>query len=882
MIDDPIQAFPPEAWATTQPDARAAVIKARLRETPRWVDVERARITTASYRATAGQPMPIRRARMLLDLVRQMQIAIYPDELIVGNRSLLPRMGVIAPEGAVDWVDRELDILPTRPQDQFNIRPEVIQELREEIFPYWRGQTLEDTVATRLPEDVRQAIKSRAFSVNQTDHAQGHILPDVEGWLLLGSRGLRAQIEACAAIRPDCVPSEGQRVFHDAARIALQAASEFMARYADLAERMAGDLGANVPGTSEKCQARDHEISAVDVSRRRAELLGIAARCCWLAEHPARDFPEALQATWFLFVLLQIESNASSFSPGRLDQYLWPYLEADLAAGRLTLAEAQSWLELLWLKFNEIILLRSSASARYFAGFPIGFNVIVGGQVPAGGERRPESIEGRVEAPRPSTGSGRAGTGGADENARSDDSSRRPRHGATEVATTNRGRDATNPLSFMCLRAQADLGLTQPNLSIRIHRDSPQEFLTAASFVVGKGSGMPQVFNDEVIIPGQLRQGIAAADALNYAVVGCVELSTPGKALGWSDSAMFNMARILELTLFGGRDPQTGAQIGLDTPPLDQMASFAELEAAYDAQLAHFVELMIAGCNGVDRIHAELLPSPFLSLVIQDCVGRGVDVTAGGARYNFSGPQGVQIANVADSLAAVRQAIFSERWVAAGELLDALRSDFAGAEALRQRLIHRAPKYGNDDARVDALAQRWGDRFSALVGQHPTIRGGAYQPGFYTVSAHVPMGAAVGALPDGRHAGQPLADGGLSPMTGRDRRGPTAVLRSVSKLNLELASNGTLLNMKFLPAFFQQGDALDKFVLLLRGFCALKIPHVQFNVVAADTLRRAQAQPDDYRNLVVRVAGYSAYFTELDRKLQDEIIERTEFSEVTC
>ena len=291
---------------------------------------------------------------------------------------------------------------------------------------------------------------------------------------------------------------------------------------------------------------------------------------------------------------------------------------------------------------------------------------------------------------------------------------------------------------------------------------------------------------------------------------------------------------------------------------------------------------MVKGCNVVDAIHAELLPSPFLSLVIQDCIERGVDVTAGGARYNFSGPQGVQIANVADSLAAVRQAVFEEHWMSAEELLGALRSDFAGDEALRQRLIRRAPKYGNDDERVDVLAQRWGDRFSELVGRHPTIRGGTYQPGFYTVSAHVPMGANVGALPDGRRAGEPLADGGLSPMTGRDRLGPTAVLRSVSKLNLELASNGTLLNMKFLPSFFQGSEALDKFVFLLRSFCSLRIPHVQFNVVSADTLRLAQARPEDYGSLVVRVAGYSAYFTELDRTLQDEIIARTEFSEVTC
>ena len=419
-VHEPLMAFPPEAWVSTQPDARAARIRARLRQTERWVDVERARYATRSYRATEGQPMPIRRAQMLLDLVRQMSITIAPDELIVGNRSLLPRMGVIAPEGAVDWVDRELDILPTRPQDRFNISSEVIRELRTEIFPYWRGKTLEDAVAARLPEDVRRAVNGKAFSVNQTDHAQGHILPDVEGWLRLGIGGLRAQVQAAQSqpLAPDDPLSSvvrrpssfSRQIFYDAALIALDAASEFIARYADLAEQMAGET---------------------EDAARQAELIGIAERCRWLSEHPARNFPEALQAVWFLFALLQVESNASSFSPGRLDQCLLPYLEADLAAGHLTLAEAQAWLELLWLKFNEIVLLRSSASARYFAGFPIGFNIVLGGQTPDGG-------------------------------------------------------DATNLLSFMCLRAQADLGLTQPNLSIRIHRDSPQDFLRAAAHVVGR------------------------------------------------------------------------------------------------------------------------------------------------------------------------------------------------------------------------------------------------------------------------------------------------------------------------------------------------------------------------------------------------------------
>ncbi|MEW5956292.1 MAG: glycyl radical protein [Chloroflexota bacterium] len=799
---DPASGFPAEVWTTTRPTERVARLKKRLLANERLIDVERARYATQSYRQTEGEPMVIRRARMLLHLVRRMSLAIHPDELLVGNRSLRPRMGVIAPEGAVEWVDQELESLPTRPQDRFNIQPEQIKELRAEIFPYWRGKTLEDIVAGRIPADVGRAVRGKAFSLNQTDHAQGHILPDVEAWLKLGPGGLREKIDV-ARRRPE-VQTPAHQHFYQAALIALQAAQEFMRRYADLARNLAND-GAD--------------------QHRRRELAHIAAACDWLAEYPARDFREALQAVWFLFVLLQIESNASSFSPGRFDQYMRPYLEQDLQSGRLTLPQAQELLEYLWLKFNEIVLLRSSSSARYFAGFPIGFNLVLGGQL--------------------------AG-----------------------------GRDATNILSYMCLRAQADLGLTQPNLSIRLHRHSPEEFLQTAAFVISRGSGMPQVFNDEVIIPGQLNRGIAPEDALNYAIVGCVELSTPGKALGWSDSSMFNLTRILELTLFGGRDPHTGEQVGLETPTLAELTSFAELEAAYDRQLAHFVELMVKGCNIVDRLHAEVYPSPFLSLLVSDCIERGLDVTAGGAHYNFSGPQGVQIANVADSLAALRQAVFDEAWLSAADLLAALRQNFAGREALRQRLIQRVPKYGNDDDRVDQYAQKWGNRYCELVEQYPTIRGGTYQPGFYTVSAHMPMGANVGATPDGRHAGAPLADGGLSPTAGRDRRGATATLRSVSKLNLKLASNGALLNMKFLPSFFEGPQALKKFVLLLRGFCRLQIPHVQFNVVSADMLRQAQAQPEAYRSLVVRVAGYSAYFTELDRELQDEIIRRTEFSEI--
>ena len=392
---------------------------------------------------------------------------------------------------------------------------------------------------------------------------------------------------------------------------------------------------------------------------------------------------------------------------------------------------------------------------------------------------------------------------------------------------------------------------------------------------------MPQVFNDEVIIPGQVNRGIPLEEARNYAVVGCVELSTPGKALGWSDASMFNLTRVLELTLFGGSDPKTGAQIGLATPPLDQMQSFAELEAAYDRQLAHFVRLMVKGCNVVDQVHADVLPSPFLSLVIADCVDRGRGCDRGRRPLQLlRRPGRADRQRGRQPGRGARRRSSTKQWLTPQAMLAALRADFAGQEVLRQRLINRVPKYGNDDDRVDQFAARWGDRYCDLVEQYRTIRGGVYQPGFYTVSAHVPMGANVGATPDGRHAGAPLADGGLSPTAGRDRRGATAVLQSVSKLNLKLASNGTLLNMKFLPSFFDGPEALDKFATLLRGFAALHIPHVQFNVVSAETLRAAQANPEEYRSLVVRVAGYSAYFTELDKDLQDEIIRRTEFGDV--
>ena len=344
---EPTTGFPRATWRTTAASARSLAIKRRLLETPRQIDVERARYTTQSYQASEGQPMVMRRAKMLLHLVRAMSITIDEGELIAGNRSLLPRMGVIAPEGAVTWVDRELDILSTRPQDRFNITAEQVHELREEVFPYWRGKTLEDIVATRVPPDIMKAVRGKAFSLNQTDHAQGHILPDVETWLQLGITGLRAKVQE--ARRQPAMQASDRQIFYAAAEIALTAAQTLFERYADLAAEMA---------------QRESD------PRRAAELTQIAANCRHLATDAPETYYQALQAVWFLFVLVQIESNASSFSPGRFDQYMLPYLLTDLHTGRLAQEQAQELLEALWLKFNEIVLLRSSSSAALLCRLP--------------------------------------------------------------------------------------------------------------------------------------------------------------------------------------------------------------------------------------------------------------------------------------------------------------------------------------------------------------------------------------------------------------------------------------------------------------------------------------------------------------------------------
>ena len=774
---------------------RISLLKEKMLSQKRYVSIEQARIITKVYQDNEDLSIPKKRALSLKKALEELEIAVEQEELIVGNRTKGVRYGVVFPESGCSWVNEEIETLPTRPQDQFQVRQEDIKEFKESIYPYWQGRSMEDVIKKEYGEEIQGIAK--VVKINQKDHAQGHICPDSKLWLELGPHGL---MEKAQQQLLQC--DENQREFYECTILVLEGVCTFMKRYHDYIYQMEID------------------------SQYKESLYEVANICLSLSQRPPQTFHEAVQSLWFLFVILHMESNASSFSPGRMDQYLYPFYQKDRDAGRLHRQKALELLECLWLKFNQIVYLRNQHSAKYFAGFPIGFNIALGGM-------------------------------------------------------NEDGEDTANELSYLCLLAQSHLGLPQPNLSVRLHKNTSHDFMQAAIDVVAKGSGMPQFFNDEAIIQTMIDDlHIEKADAYNYAIVGCVELTTQGNNLGWSDAAMFNFNKVLELTLNHGRCLLTNEQLSLDLGGLDTYQTFDDLQKAFQQQIDIFIEKMMLAEQVVERVHQDCLPTAFLSTVIDDCLIKGIDVTRGGAKYNLSGIQMIQIANLADSLAAIKQLVYDEQRILKEELLKALQNNFEGDEIIQTMLLHKVPKYGNDVEWVDRIGAKWAEYFRERMKDYTNYRGGPYHTGMYTVSAHVPMGENVGASPDGRKALTPLADGGMSAVYGRDLSGPTAVLKSVSRLNNSLTTNGGLLNMKFLPEFFESQSGKDKFEMFLRAFVDLEVPHIQFNVVRKEDLLDAKKHPENYQSLTIRVAGYTAYFVELAGKLQDEIIERTTYNNI--
>ena len=779
-----------------KPTHRILSLREKTFSATRYLSIEQAKIITRIYQENENLPVILKRAKSLAQSLLEIRITIDPEELIVGNRTPDIRAGVVFPEAGLSWLFREIEMLPLRSQDPFQVKQEDLSYFQKTLEPFWRGKTLEDDIYETYGNELK-AIEE-VVKINQKDHAQGHICPKVEDWLKYGPGGLlKIAQEKHRRSTPE------SKNFYESVCITLEASCKYIKRYSI----MAADLAKDQP---------ENEL--------KKNLEQIAHICLKLSENPPGSFREALQSVWFLFVILQMESNASSFSPGRIDQYIYPFLANDLKTGRIDLLIALELLDALFIKFNQIVYMRNTHSAKYFAGFPIGFNCTIGGQ-------------------------------------------------------KANGDDATNQFSYLMLKAQDHIRLTQPNLTARLHKNSPEAFLDECSRVIGLGTGMPQIVNDESIIPSLKAAGFNQHDSIDYALVGCVEIGTQGNYLGWSDAAMFNLVKVLELTLNDGKSMVSGKQLGPNSGYLFNFSNFSDFEIAFQNQIDFFIQKMMPACEVVERFHQIHLPSPFLSSVIDDCITKGIDVTAGGARYNLSGIQAIQVANISDSLAVLKKLVFEDEAIGKGQLLKALKNNFAGNEPLRQRCINQVPKYGNDVAWVDELGARWVGYFARKIKMYKNFRGGDFQMGLYTVSAHVPMGFYVGATPDGRLAQTPLADGGMSPMNGRDKLGPTAVLNSVLRIPSMMASNGTLLNMKFLPSLFNSQEDRRKFTSLLKAFIGLPIHHVQFNVVTSEELINAKTDPESHRGLTIRVAGYTAYFTELAPDLQDEIIKRTTYGE---
>ncbi|MBU3107008.1 glycyl radical protein [Clostridium gasigenes] len=564
-------------------------------------------------------------------------------------------------------------------------------------------------------------------------------------------------------------------------------------------------------------------------STRKKELINISEICDRALENGSDTFYEAVQSFWFIQVIISLESNGHAISPGRFDQYTYEYFRKDIDSGNIDMLEAQELIDCLWVKFNDITKIRDEVVTKAFSGYGMFQNLIVGGQ-------------------------------------------------------TADGNDATNELSYMCIEATGNLKLPQPSLSARIWSKTPEEFLLRCCELVRLGLGFPALYNDEVIIPSLLNRGVTLEDSRNYSIVGCVEPQCGGKTDGWYDAAFFNLAKVLEMTINNGKFNEK--QIGPKTGEFTSFKNLDEFIKAYKEQTQYFVSQMVCADNCVDMAHRERAPLPFVSCMMDDCIERGKSIQDGGAHYRYSGPLGVGIANIGDSFMAIKKLVFEDKKITLNDLKDALLTNFGQDEKcdefkrnkfneIKNILIHKAPKFGNDLDEVDELTREGALIYCKEVEKHTNVRGGKFLPGLYPVSNNVHLGSQVGATPDGRSANQPLADG-VSPNRGMDTNGPTAAANSVAKLDHFIAASGTLFNQKFNPSSLKNDNGLKNLASLIRGYFDEKGMHVQFNVIDKAVLIEAQKHPEQYRDLVIRVAGYSAQFICLDKSIQDDIIARTE------
>ncbi len=810
------------------------------------IESARAKLITESYKETEGEPIITRRAKAFAHILHNIPIIIRDNELIVGSSTIAPRGCQTFPEFSYEWLEAELDTVATRTADPFEIAEETKAELKE-ADKYWKGKTTSELATSYMAPEAIKAIEHNIFTPgNYFYNGVGHVT--VKYWEVL-EIGFEGIMEKAQKELDGCSVGDGNYArkshFLEAVILSCKAVIDYAGRYAKLAQEIAAQTSDPV---------------------RKQELLVIAENCSRVPAKGAQNFYEACQSFWFVQQLLQMESSGHSISPGRFDQYMYPYYKKDMEAGTITREFAQELMDCIWVKLNDLNKCRDAASAEGFAGYSLFQNLIAGGQ-------------------------------------------------------NKEGEDVTNDLSVMCIQASMHVHLPAPSLSVRVWNGSPHEFLIKAAELTRTGIGLPAYYNDEVIIPALQNRGLSLEDAREYNIIGCVEPQKAGKTEGWHDAAFFNMCRPLELVFSNGMDK--GEMVGIPTGDVTQMKNFDEFFDAYKKQMEYCISLLVNADNAIDVAHAERCPLPFLSCMIDDCLKEGKSVQEGGAVYNFTGPQGFGIANMADGLFAIRKLVYEDKKVSMKELKEALawnydkgldaqsagdmtemimkamqkagrNVDASTAEGLlktfmgmkpgeqkTQRfkeihdMIDEVPKFGNDIPEVDYFAREVAYTYSKPLQKYNNPRGGKFQAGLYPVSANVPLGGQTGATPDGRYAHTPVADG-VSPSAGKDVKGPTAAATSVSRLDHFIVSNGTLFNQKFHPSALSGREGLEKFVALIRGYFDQKGMHMQFNVVDRQTLLDAQEHPEKYKHLVVRVAGYSALFTTLSRSLQDDIIRRTE------
>lgn len=780
------------------------------------VCTERARHYTAIYQQHQDKPLPVRRALALAHHLAERTIWIKHDELIVGNQASQVRAAPFFPEYTVSWIENEIDELGDRPGAGFSVSPED-KAVMHEVCPWWRGQTVQDRCYGMFTDEQKALLATGIIKAegNMTS-GDAHLAVNFPLLLEKGLDGLREKVaERRSRLALTDWDDLHKEQFLKAIDITFAALSEHILRYATLARSMA-----------------EQEIREA----RREELLTIAQNCEHIAHQPPVTFWQALQLSYFVQLVLQIESNGHSVSFGRLDQYLYPWYRRDVELEQsLTREQAIELLQSCWLKLLEVNKIRSGSHSKASAGSPLYQNVTIGGQKLVNGE----------------------------------------------------AVDAVNPLSYAVLESCGRLRSTQPNLSVRYHAGMSNDFLDACVQVIRCGFGMPAFNNDEIVISEFIKLGVSREDAYDYAAIGCIETAVGGK-WGYRCTGMsfINFARVMLAALEGGRDATSGEIFLPQKQALSagNFHNFDEVMAAWDNQIRYYTQKSIEIECVVDTVLEENAHDILCSALVDDCIERGKSIKQGGAKYDWVSGLQVGIANLGNGLAAVRKLVFDQGIIGQKQLAEALANDFEGltGEQLRQRLINSAPKYGNDMDDVDLLLSRAYQTYIDELKQYHNTRygrgpiGGTYYAGTSSISANVPFGAATMATPDGRKAKTPLAEG-ASPASGTDQLGPTAVISSVGKLPTDKILGGVLLNQKLNPSTLDNLRDREKLMMMLRTFFEVyKGWHVQYNIVSRETLLDAKAHPDQYRDLVVRVAGYSAFFTALSPDAQDDIIARTE------